>query len=58
MTEENITEVKLEIKRFSKRLEALEKRIKEDSMALYGCKEIGAVRRGALYLKNELTKLT
>lgn len=58
MTTEDLIEVKLELKRFSKRLDAAIDRFKKDSFAQYGCKESGAVRRGALDLKNELTKLS
>lgn len=53
-----INEVEAEMKRFSKRLKALKERAKDDPYTFLGCKESGAVRRAAMDLKNELTKLT
>ena len=58
MTQENLSEVKQELKRFEKRLNAAIERFKNDSYAKYGCKESGAVKRAAMDLKNELTKIT
>jgi len=58
MTLENLNEIESEIKRFTKRLKAAKERIKSDGYALYGCKETGAVKRAALDLKMELTKIT
>lgn len=56
---EELNEVKAELKRFEKRLNDAIKRIKEDDMvSITGCKETGAVRRAALDLKRELTKIT
>lgn len=58
MNLEQIKEVELELKRFQKRLKEAKQRFIEDSRAEYGCKESGALKRGAMDLKNELTKLT
>lgn len=58
MTIENIKEVELELKRFQKRLEAVQRRAKEDTYTFMGCSETGALRRAAADLKVELTKLT
>lgn len=58
MTIETINEVEKELERFSKRLQ--EAKIKIQSDKYYqssGCKETAALKRGALDLKNELTKL-
>lgn len=53
-----ITEIEKELTRFKLRLDATKKRLKEDSYAQFGCKETGALKRAALDLKNELTKIT
>lgn len=58
MEVKTLTEIKSELKRFEKRLDAAIARLKEDEYATYGCKETGAVRRAALDLKVELTKIT
>lgn len=58
MTIDQINEVELEMKRFFKRLQEAKKRFAADRYAAQGCKESGALRRGAIDLKNELTKLT
>jgi len=58
MTLENLKDVKKELQRFEKKLDDCLVRIATDSFALQGCKETGAVKRGALDLKNELTKIT
>ena len=58
MTEQNILEVEKEVERFQLRLFAIKQRIKDDKYALMGCKESGALKRAALDLKIELTKLT
>jgi hypothetical protein len=59
MTLETIHEVEKEVERFSKRLQEAKTRIQGDNYYPYsGCKETGALKRGALDLKNELTKLT
>lgn len=53
-----LNEIKAELKRFEKRLDAAIIRLKEDDFAKYGSKETGAVKRAALDLKMELTKIT
>ena len=59
MTIETITEVEKEVFRFMKRIDAAKTRIKSgDYYPSSGCKETGALKRSALDLKNELTKLT
>lgn len=58
MTLEDILDVEYEIVRFQKRLAAAKKRIAEDEWALRGCKETASLKRGAMDLKNELTKIT
>ena len=58
MTLETIEEVEIEINRFKQRLKAAKKRAKEDKYWLRGCKETAALKRAALDLKNELTKIT
>ena len=58
MEQKTLYEIKVEVKRFSKRLEEALNRLRNDEMAKYGCKETGAVKRAALDLKNELTKIT
>jgi len=55
---QSLLDIKSEIKRFNKRLDAAIDRFKKEEYAKFGCKESGAVRRGALDLKNELTKIT
>lgn len=56
---EELNDIKAELKRFEKRLNDAIKRIKEDDMvSITGSKETGAVRRAALDLKMELTKIT
>lgn len=54
----DLENIKKELVRFKTRVDAAVKRIKEDKYALYGCKETGAVKRAALDLKMELTKIT
>lgn len=54
----DLEDTKKELVRFKIRLDAAIKRVKEDEYALYGCKETGAVKRAALDLKMELTKIT
>ncbi len=58
MTLEDILDVEFEIVLFSKKLAAAKKRVVEDGRVLYGSKETGAVKRAAMDLKNELTKIT
>lgn len=59
MTLETINEVEQELERFSKRLQEAKTRIQGDNYWRFsGSKETAALKRGALDLKNELTKLT
>lgn len=53
-----LNEIEAEVKRFMKRLNAARERIKTDGYYSLGTKETGAVRRAALDLKSELTKIT
>lgn len=54
-----LIEIKAEMKRFEIRLNAAISRLKEvDGHNYSGTKETGAVRRAALDLKNELTRIT
>lgn len=53
-----LIEISEEVERFQKKLDAALERIRTNKFAKYGCKETGAVRRAALDLKNELTKIT
>lgn len=58
MTLETIMEVEYELIRFQKRLYNAKKRIKGNNYyPCSGSKETAALKRGALDLKNELTKL-
>lgn len=58
LTIETLKDVEKETRRFLKKLKAAQDRFLNDSGARYGTKEGGAVRRSALDLKNELTKIT
>lgn len=59
MTLEEILEVEYETIRFQKRIAAVKLRVQEEGeYALRGCNETGALKRAALDLKLELTKLT
>jgi hypothetical protein len=62
MRTESITRVlesvHIETERFLVKLEKAKARIDADSRSAYGCKETGALRRAALDLKNELTRIT
>jgi len=58
MTLEDILDVEYEMKRFEKRLKLAKTKIAEDDYALRGCKETASLKRGAMDLKNELTKIT
>jgi hypothetical protein len=59
MTYQDLITVEEETKRFLKKLDAAKTRIKDDNYALLsGSKETGAVKRAALDLKMELTKIT
>ncbi len=58
MTLETINEVEKELERFSKRLQEAKKRIQgKNYYPSSGSKETAALKRSALDLKNELTKL-
>jgi len=58
MTLETIEAIEKEIERFEIRLDAAKTRLQADkSLQWSGCKETGALKRSALDLKNELTKL-
>lgn len=56
MEAEKLIKLKAELKRFENRLNEAITRLKADNYASYGCKETGALRRGSIDLKNELTK--
>ncbi len=58
MTIKILNEIEVETRRFLKRLIDAKLRLSVDDMAGYGCKETGAVKRAALDLKNELTRIT
>lgn len=59
MTLETITIVEQEVHRFMKRLDDAKVRISSGDYYRYsGSKETGALKRSALDLKNELTKIT
>lgn len=58
MSLDDIISVEYELKRFEKRLQEAKKRFEKDEYAYAGSKESGALKRGAMDLKNELTKLT
>lgn len=50
-----LNEIEQEVKRFMKRLNAAREKLKTES---YGSRETGAVKRAALDLKSELTRIT
>ena len=58
LEEKVLLDVQVELERFDRKLRECLKRLRKDKFANYGCKETGAVRRAALDLKNELTKIT
>jgi len=58
MSLEDIISVEYELIRFQTRIQEAKKRFEKDKWAYTGCKESGALKRGAMDLKNELTKLT
>jgi hypothetical protein len=58
MTLNDLITAEKEAKRFLEKLSAAKARIKDDSFVLFsGSKETGAVKRAALDLKMELTKI-
>lgn len=58
LTIETLVEVEKEIKRFLKRSEDAKRRLKNDESYFVSSKETGAVKRAAIDLKNELTRIT
>jgi hypothetical protein len=56
MNTERLTELREELKRFDKRLNAYEKKLSRNQFAAYGCTESGELRRSALDLKLSLTR--
>ena len=56
MNTERLTELREELKRFDKRLNAYEKKLSKNQFAAYGCTESGELRRSALDLKLSLTR--
>ncbi len=58
MTLQILKDIKPELKRFEKRLHDAIQKLTDDEGAIYGCKETGAVKRAAMDLKRELTKIT
>lgn len=52
-----LREAKKEAKRFIEKVRLLEQRMAEDSTALYGCAETGAVRRQSMELTRSLARL-
>lgn len=52
-----LNEIEAETLRFLKRLTAVKTRLLKEPIARYGCYETGAVKRAAIDLKNELTRL-
>jgi hypothetical protein len=57
MNLELLKDIENEVKRFSNKLKLTKERLTKDNYAHYGCKETGALKRAALDLKMELTKL-
>ena len=58
---ETLDNIKSEVKRFNTKLDAAYKRIKDEKRTGFyysGTKETGALKRAALDLKMELTKIT
>jgi len=58
MTLEGINIVEKETHRFLSRIKDAKERITNDSFALQGSKETGALKRSALDMKLELTRIT
>ena len=56
MNTERLTELREELKRFDKRLNAYEKKLSRNQFAAYGCTESGELKRAALDLKLSLTR--
>ena len=53
-----LREIEAEAQRFITRLHDSVLRMKEDDYYRHGCKQSGALKRAALDLKNELTRIT
>lgn len=59
MTIQDIKDVEVELDRFQKRLkEAKVRYLESGDCMFYGCKESASLKRSALDLKSELTKIT
>jgi len=56
MNNKRLNELREELKRFDKRLNAYEKKLLQDSSAVYGCTESGELKRAALDFKLSLTR--
>jgi hypothetical protein len=56
MNTKRLNELRKELKRFDKRLNAYEKKLSEDSFAAHGCTESGELKRSALDFKLSLTR--
>ena len=54
VTLEKIKKAKCEVKRFLKALDTAEKKLKEDEMYRYGCRETASVKRASMDLSNIL----
>lgn len=55
---QTLINVQSELTRFEKKLSEAIKAVKADSLAFYGSRATGAVKRAAMDLKNELHKIT
>jgi hypothetical protein len=56
MNTERLTELREELKRFDKRLNAYEKKLSRNQFAAHGCTESGELKRAALDFKLSLTR--
>ena len=56
MNTERLTELREELKRFDKRLNAYEKKLSRNQFAANGCTESGELKRAALDFKLSLTR--
>jgi len=56
MNTKRLNELREELKRFDKRLNAYEKKLSEDRFAAHGCTESGELKRAALDFKLSLTR--
>lgn len=55
---DQLIRLEAELARFTERVELAKSRMLVDKFAVHGCKETGSLRRGAIDIKNELTKIT